>query len=82
MDCNDSWVLPPLPDSNNGQNQVDEQIQRPSSSLSSSLCSSSSDSDEDLQEEDEDENSLSSSSSSSPILPQTQSAIEQISHQK
>uniref|UniRef100_A0A915MI26 Uncharacterized protein n=1 Tax=Meloidogyne javanica TaxID=6303 RepID=A0A915MI26_MELJA len=51
MDCNDSWVLPPLSDTNNGLNQ--EQNQRPSSSLSSSLCSSSSDSDEDIQEEDE-----------------------------
>ena len=37
MDCNDSWVLPPLSDTNNGLNQ--EQNQRPSSSLSSSLCS-------------------------------------------
>nr|CAD2206816.1 unnamed protein product [Meloidogyne enterolobii] len=53
MDCNDSWVLPPLSDTNNGLNQ--EQNQRPSSSLSSSLCSSSSDSDEDIQEEDESE---------------------------
>nr|CAD2182650.1 unnamed protein product [Meloidogyne enterolobii] len=81
MDCNDSWVLPPLSDTNNGLNQ--EQNQRPSSSLSSSLCSSSSDSDEDIQEEDESELSSSSSSSSSPIPTHSQSNInEQISHQK
>uniref|UniRef100_A0A1I8B4D4 DUF4210 domain-containing protein n=1 Tax=Meloidogyne hapla TaxID=6305 RepID=A0A1I8B4D4_MELHA len=80
MDCNDSWVLPPLPDTNNGQNQQDEQVQRSGSSLSSSLCSSS-DSDEDIQ--DEDENELSSSSSSSSIPPHSQINInEQISHQK
>jgi hypothetical protein len=80
MDCNDSWVFPSLTDANNnGQNKVDEQVQRPSSSLSSSLCSSSSEEDEDLQEEDENLLS-SSSSSSSPIQLQSQNVNEQ--HQK